>query len=231
MFLASELLARAGFRHAFTTRQAGDFATLRDPVRLRGYQEALARHVGFELARFFQTKQVHGRALATAEGTPEALLAVEADGIVAEPGSEAAAAIRVADCVPVLLADVTTGRVAAVHAGWRGIEARILTAATDRLGEGETRGLVAAIGPSIGPCCFEVGLDVAARLGHVARVAGEKAFVDLRAAARAELILAGLADDHVEDVPGCTRCEPERFHSYRRDGDASGRLVGVIMAR
>lgn len=227
--LSSALLTTAGFRHAFTTRVAGDFATLRDPVKLREAQERLARAVGFERSRFYQTKQVHGRNVVVAAGDPSALLAVEADAIVAEPGTDAAAAVRVADCVPVLLADRESGRVAAVHAGWRGVEARVVEAALEKVGA--PGGIVAAIGPSIGPCCFEVGADVAARLGHVVHKNGDKAYVDLRGAVRAQLVAKGVANASVEDVPGCTRCDADRFHSYRRDGDESGRLVAVIVAK
>jgi copper oxidase (laccase) domain-containing protein len=59
---------------------------------------------------------------------------------------------------------------------------------------------------------------------------GDKAFVDLRAAVRAQLVALGVDDGAVDDVAGCTRCEAERFFSYRREGDASGRLVGVVVA-
>jgi YfiH family protein len=227
--LRSSALTKAGFSHAFTTRSSGDFATLRNgaggPGPLREWQEALAKEVGFDRSRFFQTKQVHGRAVVDAEGDPADLLKVEADGIVGRREGDAVA-VRVADCVPILLAATDSGEVAAVHAGWRGVEARILAVAVERLA---SKNIVAAVGPSIGPCCFEVGSDVAARIGDefvVRREAGDKAFVDLRAAVRAQL-----PDIEVEDVPGCTRCEPDRFHSYRRDGDASGRLVGVIVTR
>ena len=224
--LHADSLEKAGFRHAFTTRSSGDFATLRDPVPLRAWQEALAEDVGFDRARFFQTKQVHGRTVVDADVDPADLLKVEADGITSVREGDAVA-IRVADCVPILLAATDTGKVAAVHAGWRGVEAKILEVAVERLA---SKSIIAAVGPSIGPCCFEVGADVATRIGDrfVVRREGEKAFVDLRAAVRAQLEPLGIA---VEDVPGCTRCEPDRFHSYRRDGDASGRLVGVIVAR
>ncbi len=227
--LSSSVLTNAGFVHAFTTRASGDFATLRDPERLRGYQERLARAVGFDRAHLYQTKQVHGRTVVVAGGDPAELLRVEADGIVAEPGTGHAACVRVADCVPVLLGDRESGRVAAVHAGWRGVENRILEVALSKLGA--PAGIVAAIGPCIGACCFEVGADVAARLGHVVHRSGDKAYVDLRAAVRAQLVAAGLPNGSVEDVPGCTKCDPSRFHSYRRDGDESGRLVAIIVAR
>ena len=158
-------------------------------------------------------------------------------------------AVRVADCVPVLLADPRTGRVAAVHAGWRGVVADVLGAAVRHLGHSRSEGressassraasdFLAAIGPCIGPCCFEVGADVGETIARsttssaISRrdEARGKVFVDLRAAVRAQLRELGLSDAAIEDVPdrtgaGCTRCDAQRFFSYRRDGDASGRL-------
>jgi YfiH family protein len=246
--LLSPALKTAGFVHGFSTREGGvseppyesfDFAILRDPARLAENQRRLAEAVGFDPQRLFQTRQVHGRALAVASGDPRALIDQEADALVAEPGSGNAVAVRVADCVPVLIADPETGRVAAVHAGWRGVELGIVGVALEKLDGG--RGLVAAIGPCIGACCFEVGADVGARIAAAttedaiaSRVVSSprgKVMVDLRRAVRAQLRAGGLADEHVDDVPGCTRCDAKRFYSYRRDGDASGRLVGVIVAR
>lgn len=269
--LVSESLKKAGFAHGFSTREGGvseppydslDFALLRDPDRLHENLRRLGAAVGFDPARLFQTRQVHGRALVVAEGEPASFAEREADALVGEPGSGHAVAVRVADCVPVLLADAATGRVAAVHAGWRGVVAGVIGAAVERLGGG--RGLVAAIGPCIGPCCFEVGADVADAIAAAAATpsatasadasanasagacvpeviarrdeARAKAFVDLRLAVRAQLVALGLDDTAVDDVPGrtregCTRCDARRFYSYRRDGDASGRLVAVIVAR
>lgn len=244
--LTSSILRRAGFAHGFTTREGGispppydtlDFAMLRDPSVLRENQARLGAAVGFDPAKLFQVTQVHGRAVLVAEGDPTALAKLEADALVGLPGSGAAVCVRVADCVPVLVADPASGRVAAVHAGWRGVTLDVLGAAIEAMGPAEG-GFVAAIGPSIGPCCFEVGLDVAERIGAIAEEAiarrddaRGKAHVDLRIAVRRLLRRRGLADASIEDVPGCTRCDASRFYSFRRDADASGRLVGVIVAR
>jgi hypothetical protein len=251
--LVSESLTKAGFRHAFTTRAGGvseppyealDFAILRDADRLRENQRRLADAVGFAPELLFQTKQVHGRALVVAGGDPKARIDEEADALVAEPGTGHAVAVRVADCVPVLLAHRETGRVAAVHAGWRGVVAGVVGVAIERISkENERSFLVAAIGPCIGACCFEVGADVAREIASassadvIARREGDKAFVDLRRAVRIQLRTLGVDDAAIDDVPsaemhaGCTRCDRARFYSYRRDGDRSGRLVGVIVAR
>lgn len=242
--LTARVLTRAGFVHAFSTRNGGvtplphgrlDFSLLRDPDRLRTNIARFAARVGFDESRLYQAKQVHGARVLDAIGSPSSKHGEEGDAILATtPGTTAA--VRVADCVPVLIANVDSGHVVAVHAGWRGVVAGVVRAATTRLGDGAK---VAAIGPSIGSCCFEVGLDVAEAIARAAedegviveRYGAAKAKVDLRRAVRAELRRAGLDDAAIEDVPGCTRCDADRFHSYRRDGDGSGRLIGVISAR
>jgi YfiH family protein len=253
--LTSPKLTRAGFSHGFTTRLGGvsqppfdslDFAVLRDAELLRENQARLAAAVGFEPGALHQAMQVHGSAVVVAGGDPAATLALEADALVAEPGSGHAVAVRIADCVPVLVADPVSGRVTAIHAGWRGVEAGVVNAGVRHLASapdaGPASGFLAAIGPSIGPCCFEVGLDVGERIAKAAaadvidRHAGDKVYVDLRMGVSAQLRASGLDDESVDDVPGsgrvaCTRCQQKTFYSYRRDGDSSGRLIGVIVAR
>jgi YfiH family protein len=166
--------------------------------------------------------------------------ALEADAVVGvrqrsgqrEDGDRVAIGVRVADCVPVLIGNEASGDVAAIHAGWRGVVSGVVRAGVERLlsGNGASE-LVAAIGPCIGACCFEVGGEVARQTGFVVREAGGKAFVDLRAAVRAQLRDLGLEDARIEDVPGCTRHEATRFHSFRRDGASSGRMLAAIATR
>jgi YfiH family protein len=250
--LVSHVLENLGFLHAFTTRAGGvspapyetlDFALLRNPEALRENLRRLGETVGFDAGKLFQTRQVHGSEVLVAEGDPAGFLTRDADALIAHAGSGAAVAVRVADCVPILLGDRSSGSVAAVHAGWRGIVAGVVARAASSLGR--ARGLAAAIGPCIGACCFEVGENVAREIAAATApsvivrrdAAHQKAFVDLRRAVRAQLLAVGLDAEAIEDVPaptstegGCTRCNPS-FYSYRRDGDASGRLVGVIAAR
>lgn len=212
-FLESKLLKEAGFRHAFSTRAAGD-AKERD--------RAVTDFVG--ASRLWQATQVHGDVVVD-EGLPPE---TKADALVAStPGQ--AVGVRVADCVPILLA-AEDGRVAAVHAGWRGVVNGIIGKATSRI-----RPTLAAVGPHIGPCCFEVGQEVAAQIGFVDRtrstdrVVADKAFVDLRRAVHEQLRAAGVAT--IDDVGECTRCHPDTYHSFRRDAEASGRMIGVIVAK
>jgi YfiH family protein len=122
--------------------------------------------------------------------------------------------IRTADCVPILLADVDGARVAAVHSGWRGTEARVVARAVEVLGRsGSPAGtLRAAIGPCIGRCCYEVSEELAGRFRALfgnAVVSGEgpRPHLDLRLAVRLTLRATGMSDGAIEDVPGCTACD------------------------
>jgi YfiH family protein len=212
--LQSTLLTRAGFAHGFPLRDATDADLF------------LALTVG----SVFQVKQVHGAHAVEARQAE----GVEADAIVGRDRATAVG-VRVADCVPLLLADELGGAVAAIHAGWRGVVAGVVRAGVDLLGG---RKLVAAIGPCIGPCCFEVGKDVASRIAGASEARdiilsthGDKAYVDLRRVVRAQLRASGVADDRIEDVPGCTKHDAARFHSFRRDGAKSGRMLAAIATR
>lgn len=210
-FLESKALHEAGFRHAFSTRAAGE-AKERD--------RAMAEHLG--ASHVWQATQVHGDTVIDA-GEPEG---TKADALIARrPGD--AVGIRVADCVPILIAS-PEGHVAAVHAGWRGVVNGIIGVSVKRL-SGDASRFIAAIGPHIGPCCFEVGHEVGAQIGFVDRVAGDKSFVDLRRAVHAQLKAAGLTA--IDDVGGCTKCHPDTYHSFRRDAEASGRMLAAIVAR
>ena len=148
-------------------------------------------------------------------------------------------AIRMADCVPILLWDPQAPAVAAIHAGWRGTAKNIVGNA---VAKGAALGVLprrlrAAIGPCIGLCCFEVGDEVvealrAADLGDsdIQVQAGPRGrtHVNLRSANRVLLKRAGLIDSNIDDVGSCTYCTADRYQSYRRDGASSGRMHGLI---
>lgn len=188
-------------------------------------------------------RQVHGTRVVDAAAC-RAEPAPEADAVVSrEPGVPVG--VVTADCVPILLAARDGRAVAAVHAGWRGLAAGVVAQGVDalrRAGEGQgalPAEIVAAVGPRIGPCCYEVDAPVldalAARfgdLGDAARpVRPGHAHLDLGALALRELVTQGLSPRHVgalSDV--CTRCDARRFHSYRRDGPRAGRLWHFVAA-
>lgn len=141
-----------------------------------------------------------------------------------------AALVVTADCVPVAL--VSGEQALLVHAGWRGIAGALPQRAAQRLGAISAAPRAAWIGPAIGPCCYEVGDEVAAAVAAasgtdcVLRRAGAKPRVDLRAAAAAQLAAAGVERIFVLDH--CTRCRPEWLWSYRRDGATAGRNLTLL---
>lgn len=236
---------RAGIRHGFSTRRggvsAGAFESMNlarsvgdDPAAVEENHRRFAAAVGYDPGRLYEASQVHGaRALRVDGSTALATRAEEADALVTSaPGD--AVAVRVADCVPVLLAAPGRAVVAAVHAGWRGVAQGVIAAAVQAMAV-EPGAIIAAVGPCIGGCCFEVGDEVAEQIAAassgvvVARSAeGAKPKVDLRAAVTIQMEAMGLRG--VEHVGGCTMCEPAWFHSFRRDGKASGRMLGAIVA-
>jgi purine-nucleoside/S-methyl-5'-thioadenosine phosphorylase / adenosine deaminase len=137
--------------------------------------------------------------------------------------------VRTADCYPILLADGRNCAVAAVHAGWRGTAAQIVIRALEemhRLCGTEAVDVYAAIGPGIGECCYEVGVDVARQVGQ--EQAGR---IDLAAINRRQLLDAGVAEHRIDVLGGCTKCDAHLFHSYRRDQLAAGRMVSYIAQR
>ena len=248
LVLESPLLAEAGVRHGFGTRvggvSQGSFASLNfglkggdDPGHVRANQHRLGATVGFDPPRLFRLRQVHGRRVVDVgeDDDPGAVLGQEADALTSAAAGTALAVVT-ADCVPVLLTDPARGASGAAHAGWRGIVAGVLPAVVRRLRERygcrfET--LLAAIGPCIGPCCYEVGEEVAVRFADVpgAVVPGaRRPHLDLVAAARHALVDAGLPARSISSPTGlCTRCQGRLFFSFRRDGDVTGHHLSVVV--
>ena len=139
--------------------------------------------------------------------------------------------IRTADCVPVLMADPRGQCVAAVHAGWRGTVANIsgTTVRTLETNFGSSsQDLIAAIGPCIGLCCFEVGNEVSEQFRDLFPESLHLRHVDLAEANRRQLIAAGLRRENIDIASVCTMCESSVFHSYRRDREKSGRMVSAV---
>ena len=158
-----------------------------------------------------------------------------ADALLAT-GPREVVAVRTADCVPVLLADPRSGLVAAIHAGWRGLELDVVGATIRRVVDRgiRTDDLIAAIGPAIGPNAFEIGPDVAARLTEAglgsAVIPGDpRPHADLHLAARILLHDAGVGESRIDGHPICTHDDP-RFFSYRRSGNRAGSHLAAIQA-
>lgn len=141
-----------------------------------------------------------------------------------------------ADCVPILLSDTSAGVVAAVHSGWRGTVSRIAEKAvgvmTGDFGA-NPRNIKAAIGPSIGKCCFETGGEVACQFDEslVENLENGKFKIDLWEANKRILTAAGLAEQNIDVLELCTICHSDILYSYRAHGEHTGRMGAVIMLK
>ena len=245
--LRSPLLERLGVGHGFSTRCGGaslapwDSLNLSlrvgdDPAAGRETLSRFARDVGVDPARIFSAGQVHGTRILALEPhhRPDDLRDEQADGLATDRPDQAVS-VRTADCAPVLLASDDGRVVAAVHAGWRGIVAGVVQAGIrtleERYGVGPER-LVAAVGPCIGPCCYEVGAELIEAFESVGLagsvLAGEHPHADLRKAVRTLLEAEGVLADRIDVLDLCTSCRADLFFSYRRDRGRGGRQLALI---
>jgi len=225
-------------QHGFTSRQ----------LRLRPGEQAgeawasAAASVGCLVPRLGRVRQVHGAVVRVVRADELDRPVPDADAAVTrDPGT--AVAVVAADCVPILLADPATGAVAAVHAGWRGTAANVAGAAVATLTREwgvDPSTLVAAIGPSIGACCYTVGPELQtafAQAGHAPSLLrrwfasdGDRLVLDLWAANRDLLAGCGVAAANIHVAGLCTQTHREVFESYRAEGDQAGRMAALIVA-
>lgn len=225
-------LARHGIQVAFTTRLGGrsadPFSSLNlsyssgdDPETVRANRRRALAAVGASLEDWTGARQVHShRAVEITEAergagweSPAGVIP-DADALWTDrPGP--ALVVLTADCTPILLADTTRRRIGVVHAGWRGLLAGIVETTVAAMGRPDD--ITAFVGPSIGPCCYEVGADVSGpardALGDVIRDVGGREHLDLWAGSLIALARAGVRE--VWPAALCTRSEPGRFYSHR----------------
>ena len=235
--------------HGVTTRAGGSsigpYATLNlggsvgdEPARVDENRARLAGALGFAPDRLVTTPQVHGDdVLVVDESNADRALSIRADILLTtRPGYLLMQ--RFADCVPLLFWHPSAGAVAVAHAGWRGtalgVAGRTVGALRDEAGA-DPGGLRAAIGPSIGPCCFEVGPEVVARFpeadGAVRDGPRGRPHLDLWELNRRALVAAGVPADRVEVAGLCTRCRSDTYFSHRALGYPAGRFGAAIGLR
>ncbi len=213
--------------HGFTTRPAGDF------TRLEAAAAAMpswgAGGMTLESVRQIHSSTVHIRAAGAPSNVrprADALLTGDAGRLLT---------IRTADCVPLLFIDEQRRAVGAVHAGWRGTARKIAQHTVARMHDNFgslPEDLEVAIGPAIGVCCYEVGPEVAVQFPPISiQDRQPHPHVDLIAENLRQLLDSGLRRDHIHAAERCTHCDPALFHSYRREGAASGRMLALVGIR
>ena len=227
-------------KHAFTTRQGG-LGARSNGIRLTDTWKVLAEAFGVNPERLVTVNQVHGENIVKVDGQNfKKTKTVQADALITN-APDIAIGVETADCVPVLLVDPLTPAIGAVHAGWRSTVKKIVQKAVtkmqDEFGSDPSR-MIAAIGPTIGPECYEVDEPVMGPIREafsqwkeVASDRGsDKWNLDLVKLNRLELAQIGLSAKNVHSLGLCTSCRRDLFYSFRAEG-RTGRMLSVIMIK
>jgi len=253
IYFQSELLLKMDkISHCFTTKcggksqgkvtglnlgfRCGDF---KDTVTANYRQ--VAKDMSFPFERITAGRQTHSANIRimteddAGKGVSRESDMQDVDGLVTNV-KNLPIVIYYADCVPILLADETAKVIAAVHSGWRGTVSQIATKAAEimtvKFGSNPDN-IKAVIGPSIGPCCFETGKEVAEQfdLDLVKEKQNGKYMVDLWEANRRILLGCNIKPQNIEVLKLCTVCRNDIFYSYRTHKDATGRMGAFIMLK
>lgn len=218
--------------------------TLDQPFNVEGNRSLMARAFDIGQEYLVTVKQVHGTDILLLNEFNEDyshFLGIESDAIITnQPG--VMIGICVADCVPILLSDPEKHVIAAVHAGWQGTANQLVKKTVEAMqaqfGSNPDK-ILAAVGPSIGQCCYEVDAPVKQSFEHhnltwktIAKPNGDgKWLLDLPTANFNLLLQAGLSQASIQSAGMCTSCQKELFFSYRRENGETGRQLGFIMLK
>ena len=149
----------------------------------------------------------------------------DTDGIISDKAAYVLS-IQVADCIPLFFLEADTGRFGLIHAGWRGIQKGIIEKSVTFF---KPNRVTCLLGPSIQFCCFEIGPEVASLFPKAAQKKGEgdRSFLNLQEAVIRQLSESGVPENQIISDGTCTKCNPEKFHSYRRNGSKAGRHIAI----
>jgi polyphenol oxidase len=215
--------------------------TVGDDAQAVAHNHALLYEaLGLRPQQVVSARQVHGAHVARVGAFHGGTVIADTDGLITDE-PDTALLMRFADCVPVLLYDPERGAIGLAHAGWKGTLARVAAHAAQALVQElgcRPADIRAAIGPSIGPCCYEVGPEVVAATREAfpaaptlisrERASGH-AYLNLWAAVAWQLREVGI--EQIETARLCTSCRSDLFYSHRAQGPAAGRFAAVIALR
>lgn len=237
-YYTSPLIESTGFvKHFFSTRKGGVSEGFYKSLNLGIFTNDLSNNIDENFKRILKASrmenskitylfQVHGnRFYFVDENNFEDICGKDGDAIITS-SKEIALGVFTADCVPIILVDTKNKVVAVVHAGWKGtyqgtVE-QVIKFMIDKM-KCNAENIIAALGPAIGPCCFEVGEEVAKKFSLVTNRDG-KYFVDLWSENKEQILKCGVKENNIEISNLCTMCNDEMFFSYRRDNGKTGRL-------
>ncbi len=226
--------------HIFTTRRNG-LGSRSNGVKLPGDWNDVAGFFGVDPERIITVNQVHGDHVVTVDSLNYGRVrTMQADAMISRsPGI--AIGVETADCVPILLVDPVTPAVAVIHAGWRSTVKKIVRKTVEKMKDefgSDPAVLTAAVGPSIGPECYEVDEPVMGPVREAfpfwqeitgARCSGRWS-LDLVKANTIELMQIGVRGYHIHSLGLCTSCRKDLFYSFRAEG-RTGRMLSAVMIK
>lgn len=260
LFYFDNLAKSADIFHFVTTRDGGysqaPYDTMNlavtvgdDPEAVKKNRALLASIPGISVKNFAICKQIHGddvvvlnQNLIDMKASTYFSNIAEADAMITNiPGI--CIMILIADCVPILICDASKKAIGITHAGWRGTVKQIVNKSVENMVDeynSNPKDIIAGIGPSIGPCCYEVGPEVITEFEKTMngtndivtnRTDNGKGYLNLRLANKKQLLQAGVLEGNIDMADLCTFCHPDLFYSYRHQGKKSGRFAAGIMLK
>ncbi len=238
--LIPEVEHLGGVNHVFTSRVNG-LGSRNNGLKLPDDWNDVAGFFGIDAERVITVNQVHGDHIVTVDsGNYLRMRTTQADAMISRTAG-IAIGVETADCVPVLLVDRETPAVAAIHAGWRSTVKKIVQKTIQKMQDEfgtDPAGLTAAIGPAIGPECYEVDEPVMGPVREAfpfwrevtAPRGSDRWSLDLVKANRIELMQIGVREDHIHSLGMCTSCRKDLFYSFRAEG-RTGRMLSAIMIK
>lgn len=253
LYFKSSVLDRInGISHCFTTKSGGEsrgkisglnlgFRVGDDADFVRSNYMHIAKDFNFPYEKITAAKQTHSTNVAVVTeanagcGVSRLSETFEADALVTDTAN-IPLAVFYADCVPILLADTKKRAVAAVHSGWRGTADKIVQnviKVMEEVFKSNPKDIIAAVGPSIGPCCFETGAEVAEKFPkELCTLQKDGKFrVDLWEANRRLLTASGVLPQNIDVFKLCTVCRNDILYSYRTNNESTGRMGAFIMLK
>ena len=191
-------------------------------------RKLLSSLINLDPKRIVNPQQVHSSEVKIVD-EPGKILST--DGIISSSKS-LVLSIQVADCIPLYLADPENNVIGIVHAGWRGIEKGIVDNSINKMINlgADNKKIIAYIGPSIHQCCFEIGSEVAKKFPSNFQINGDanRFFMDLQDLTKNLLMRNSISFNNIVTSNECTKCNSDKYFSYRKTGSKSGRMIGVI---
>ena len=192
----------------------------------------LKKEAGVDVPRVFWRKQIHGDDVLVAKDSASCYGCPDADAYITSH-KNLPIAIRTADCVPVFLFDPFKPAIGIVHAGWKGTVKEITIKTVNRMKESfgsKPEDIRAVLGPSIQPCCYEVGEEFRQHFPNEIIERASKLYVDVTKNNYRQLVKSGLKKENVVSTGICTCCNPKYF-SFRRDAEKAGRMISLMMLK